>query len=303
MVSQLFPLLQLKHDKRWKEAESDAGPETKPIVIGGLSLDIKMIVTDLDGTLLRNDKMISPYTVEVLEKCRTNGIKVVFATARSERNIVDFSKVIAPDAIISNNGAQISCNNTVIQCNYMLPANVQSIVSQLLTIPGIQLTLDYASMSVTNCKEYMSWGDCDVNYSDFSEYDPHYIQKIVIAKANKSITKHIDFRRYNCHVYYCPDTKWYMVMANMAKKSDSVRYLAEYFGISLAQVIAFGDDHNDIEMLQECGIGVAVANAIDEAKFVANHTCDTNENDGVAKWIMSNIIEFTRDDTEQENGL
>ena len=76
MVSQLFPLLQLKHDKRWKEAESDAGPETKPIVIGGLSLDIKMIVTDLDGTLLRNDKMISPYTVEVLENVARTASKL-----------------------------------------------------------------------------------------------------------------------------------------------------------------------------------------------------------------------------------
>ena len=255
-------------------------------------MDIKMIVTDLDGTLLRNDKSISPYTVAVLENCRTEGIKIVFATARPERNIVGFSRVITPDAIISNNGAQISYNNTVIQRNCILPTDAQSMVSQLLTIPGIQLTLDYANMSVTNCKEYMSWGDCDVNYSDFSEYDPHHIQKIVIAKANVNITKHIDFDHYRCHVYYCPDTKWYMIMANNAKKSNAVRCLAEYFGISLAQVAAFGDDHNDIEMLQQCGIGVTVANAIIEAKSVANHTCDTNESDGVAKWVMTNILKF-----------
>lgn len=253
-----------------------------------------MIVTDLDGTLLRKDKSISAYTMSVLEDCRSKGIKVVFATARPERNTVDFSRIIAPDAIISNNGAKVSSVNMVVQHNCILPINVQSIVSQLVTIPGIQLTLDYDSESVTNCKEYMSWGDHDVRYSDFSEYDPHHIQKIVIAKANTNIARRIDFSRYNCHVYYCPDTKWYMVMAKEAKKINSIKRLTGHFGVSLAEVAAFGDDHNDIEMLRQCGIGVAVGNAIEEAKSAANRTCDTNENDGVAKWIMTNILNTSR---------
>ena len=184
-----------------------------------------MIVTDLDGTLLRKDKSISAYTVSVLEDCRSKGIKVVFATARPERNTVDFSRIIAPDAIISNNGAKVS----------------------------------------------------------------------VIAKANTNIARRIDFSRYNCHVYYCPDTKWYMVMAKEAKKINSIRRLTGHFGISLAEVAAFGDDHNDIEMLRQCGIGVAVGNAIGEAKSAANRTCDTNENDGVAKWSgYSSSINFLR---------
>ena len=45
-----------------------------------------------------------------------------------------------------------------------------------------------------------------------------------------------------------------------------------------------------VEMLRECGIGVAVANAIDEAKAAADFVCDTNDYDGVAKWIMENIL-------------
>lgn len=53
----------------------------------------------------------------------------------------------------------------------------------------------------------------------------------------------------------------------------------------MKNVIAFGDDHNDIEMLRECGVGVAVANAIDEAKAVADYICDTSDNDGLARWL------------------
>ena len=43
-------------------------------------------------------------------------------------------------------------------------------------------------------------------------------------------------------------------------------------------------------MLRDCGIGVAVANAIDEVKAVADHICDTNDNDGVAKWLEENVL-------------
>jgi len=46
----------------------------------------------------------------------------------------------------------------------------------------------------------------------------------------------------------------------------------------------------DVEILRECGISVAVANAVDEAKAVADNICDTNENDGVAKWLRENVI-------------
>ena len=66
--------------------------------------------------------------------------------------------------------------------------------------------------------------------------------------------------------------------------------LCENFCISSDEVVAFGDDYNDIKMLQYCGAGIAVANAIGEAKSAANFICDTNENDGVAKWIEENIL-------------
>jgi hydroxymethylpyrimidine pyrophosphatase-like HAD family hydrolase len=55
-------------------------------------------------------------------------------------------------------------------------------------------------------------------------------------------------------------------------------------------VAAFGDDFSDVEMLNECGIGIAVANAIVEAKTTADYICDTNDNDGVAKWIEEKIL-------------
>lgn len=50
------------------------------------------------------------------------------------------------------------------------------------------------------------------------------------------------------------------------------------------------DDINDLEMVEKCGVGIAVANAIDEVKAVADYICDAKDNDGVAKWIEDNIL-------------
>ena len=55
-------------------------------------------------------------------------------------------------------------------------------------------------------------------------------------------------------------------------------------------LVAFGDDINDLEMVKNCGIGVAVENAIDDVKAAAKYICGTNDNDGVAKWLEEHIL-------------
>lgn len=75
---------------------------------------MRLIVTDLDRTLLRNDKSISEYTVEILNRCREAGYYIAFATARAENGMVRFIDAIKPDAIISSGGAVISVNGNVI---------------------------------------------------------------------------------------------------------------------------------------------------------------------------------------------
>jgi hydroxymethylpyrimidine pyrophosphatase-like HAD family hydrolase len=70
---------------------------------------IQLLATDLDRTLLRGDKSVSDYTVRVLTQCRARGIKIAFATARSEAASARFSARFAPDIFISNGGALRFC--------------------------------------------------------------------------------------------------------------------------------------------------------------------------------------------------
>ncbi|MDR2687801.1 MAG: HAD-IIB family hydrolase [Oscillospiraceae bacterium] len=82
----------------------------------------------------------------------------------------------------------------------------------------------------------------------------------------------------------------YDINPKEATKLNGVRAIAEHFNIPLAEVIAFGDDYNDIEMLASCGTGVAMANAIDEVKAVAGHICASNDEDGAARWLEAHVL-------------
>jgi hydroxymethylpyrimidine pyrophosphatase-like HAD family hydrolase len=75
-----------------------------------------------------------------------------------------------------------------------------------------------------------------------------------------------------------------------ATKYNGIKILSEHFNIPLSEIIAFGDDNNDVEMLRECGVGIAMSNAINECKSVANHICGDCDEDGVAKWIEENLL-------------
>ena len=90
---------------------------------------IKMIVTDLDGTLLRHDKTISKYTASILRRCIDKGIKIVVATARPIRAVKMLDIPIKFDAAIYHNGAVIDIRNENILRFGIAPQDIQNIVS------------------------------------------------------------------------------------------------------------------------------------------------------------------------------
>ncbi|NLE26957.1 MAG: HAD hydrolase family protein [Clostridiaceae bacterium] len=75
-----------------------------------------------------------------------------------------------------------------------------------------------------------------------------------------------------------------------ARKETALTAVMEQLNVSPNEVAAFGDDRNDIEMLCICGVKVAVANALDEVKAVADYVCGDCDEDGVARWLEVNVL-------------
>jgi hypothetical protein len=82
-----------------------------------------------------------------------------------------------------------------------------------------------------------------------------------------------------------------MVMHKDATKSRAISELAKIWGIDPSEIVSFGDDFNDIDMLIYAGFGVAMANAIGEAKTAADYVCGSNDEDGAARWLEENVLQ------------
>jgi hydroxymethylpyrimidine pyrophosphatase-like HAD family hydrolase len=80
------------------------------------------------------------------------------------------------------------------------------------------------------------------------------------------------------------------IMHKDASKSKAVTALADYWGIKQSETVAFGDDVNDTDLLTHAGTGVAMGNAVGSVKTAADFGCEDNDNDGMAKWLESNVL-------------
>jgi len=247
-----------------------------------------MLVFDLDDTLLRSDITVSEYTVSVLKKCRTRGIKVVYATGRG--CTLDIVPPELFDGYVRNGGAAAFADDIQI---YDKLISIEKTRSFLVACDsaGIKIAAqdENRHYSNFNIDEIWSWIDyytiVDFNVLDITVEKlyalPEAEQDLEVIKSNLPDWINLILARSGMAMF----------MHHEATKSNGVNALAEYWKIVTSEIMAFGDDLNDIDLLKYCGVGVAMGNALDEVKAVADFICDTNENDGAAKWIEEHVLQ------------
>jgi hypothetical protein len=267
--------------------------------------DIKLIVTDLDRTLLRTDKTVSAYTAGVLERCRRRGILFAFATGRSETSGKRYIDMLNPDAVISNNGALVRRGGEVLYSCAMSGKTANSIISHCINNPHIRIiTAETERGYFSNIPidvNHPSWADYNhVQYMDFADGFEYSVYKISVEYSDDYIGNEMAFGCKSIITVPFSGENWVCFTDAEATKWHGVKALADYYGISADNVAAFGDDYNDTEMLKNCGFGVAVENAIPEVKSAAGRICGANDDDGVAKWLEINLL--TTNNTNDTNG-
>lgn len=247
--------------------------------------DIKMIVTDLDGTLLRDDKSISTRTETVIKQLRNNGIPFVVATARPIRAVKTFLPWVSFDAAIFHNGAVVMDHEILLK-NLGIK-NPQRIVNAILNDkPDYKIAVESNDMMYSNFDAGEIWPGIDyIKTPDFKELEHSFAEKIIVDAYS--------IEEMNALEKYITDDLYMLLSENrivtihntQSSKMNGIKTLAERYNISPDQIVAFGDDYNDIDMLKSCGIGVAVENALSEVKNAADEITESNEQDGVAKWL------------------
>jgi Cof subfamily protein (haloacid dehalogenase superfamily) len=253
--------------------------------------NIKMIVTDLDGTLLSDKKGISDYTARVFNRCRKYGIRIVFATARPERTASLFIQKIEPDFIISNNGATIRHINKIIYNKFIPNSITEKLIQDITALKEIVcLSVESGGCLYTNYTGEPWEQGWNLIYTDFKNDCQYFTPKISVECTDAETLQNILAGYPELCLYSNRGENWYQIMSSESSKINAVSFIASKMDVSLTDIAAFGDDHSDIGMLKGCGAGIAVINGIDEAKLAADFICESNNSDGVAKWIESMIL-------------
>lgn len=256
---------------------------------------MKLLITDLDNTLLRSDKSISSYTAEVFAHCRERGIRIAFATARAEGAMTRFIDVVRPDAIISNGGATVRVSGEIIRENRMSPEDVYTILQMSISFTGGRCDITARADDGYYCNHIPDDPDRRATsiYTDFKDFRKPAC-KVTVELEREEWAQEIIAKCPACTYHSFTGELWRRFAAKGSDKETALTILAEYLSLDMADIIAFGDDTNDLGMLREAGTAVAVANAIDEVKAIADYVTACNDEDGVARFIEAHILQECR---------
>ncbi|MDE7298035.1 MAG: Cof-type HAD-IIB family hydrolase [Lachnospiraceae bacterium] len=254
----------------------------------------KMILTDLDKTLLRSDGSISEHTKQVLKKCQARGILIAIATARywigAERCIEE----IQPDYEITTDGTLIhQRGKQIYSCSMDTGAANQIIQDLMAQNPKTEITVAAGRQVFWNSRHISE--SAKLHKAVFCDYKKPLscqINKIAAELFDGNIAAEIANKNH-CRLQGYRGENFYAFLPEKSGKIRAILELSGQLGISLTDIAAFGDDANDVEMLQICGTGVAVSTAVMEAKAAADHVTRSNDEDGVADWIEKNILTTT----------
>lgn len=253
---------------------------------------IKAVIMDLDRTLLHTDKTLSDYTVSILEQCRLRGLKLVFATARPMRTVTPYLKQIRCDAVICHNGAVTMDGDKRIGKSW--PVDIEKAGRLLRRLnreePGRMLSIEINDTLYANFDVSVFWSFTDAVMTDFTDLPAIDADKVLIGVSGAKECAEIGKLLWNEVYGQLSDGKLCLVMNKNATKMNAVKQLAQYWGMSEESMLAFGDDSNDLEMLSGCGIGAAVANALDEIKEAADILVDSNDGDGVGRFLEQKFL-------------
>lgn len=271
-----------------------------------------MIAMDMDGTLLSSDKTISDRSKEALRRAAEKGIKLVVCTGRIFTSALVFADIIESKApVIASNGAYIreKDRDEVIYMKTLPRESIHKIV-EIIKDGGFYPHLFtwekiYTEKIIYSSRNYEKWNqnlpeerkvkiEIVENWYELIEKEYESILKIVVISEDEEIPKLKELRNkiqntMEVSVVASFDNN-FEVMSKGISKGNAVKILGEMYGVTAEETICIGDNENDLSMIEYAGMGVAMGNATDRLKSVANYVTDTNDNDGVAKVIEKLVL-------------
>lgn len=252
----------------------------------------KLIATDFDGTLIRDDGKISQKSKDSLKRYKEKGYLVVAVTGRTLGAVKEVIDINTFTYLIFNNGA---CIYDVAQQKILFKKKIEMAVVKEITreIEEEALKIDYCSISsyYKYKMKKINPPSFIVNIDHLDEIKEDIIKINITLKDNKNInriTKRLR-EKYDLNAMVMQDSnadnKHINIVPKGVDKRNSLEKLGNLLQINKEEMIFFGDGLNDLKIIEWVGCGVAMANAFDIIKEKAKYETESNNNDGVALFL------------------
>lgn len=265
----------------------------------------KMVCLDIDGTLLNSKYEITQNTKEVIgQVANAEKIPVVLVSARMPKGIFFLQQELnITHPIICYSGALICDNSNIFYSIFIPPSDVKPIY-KLAKEMGIHLSLYkddewYVEEMEQWAKQEGEITKNTANISDFADLlnswekdntGPNKLLCMAEPESIESFQTKIMTHYSDILNIYKSKTTYLEITSNKAMKISAIELLCQKYNIGKSEVIAIGDNYNDINMLEFAGLGIAMGNAPEDVKKCAKAITCTNDEDGVAEALRRYIL-------------
>ncbi|GAF02397.1 HAD family hydrolase [Saccharicrinis fermentans] len=261
-------------------------------------VQIKLIVADMDGTLLNSNHELSPKFEATYKQLRRLGIRFVVASGRPYYTLLPQFEHMEHDMIlIGDNGAYIGTRPEPVVMKAFAHDEVAEIAALGRSLEDVYLVI---------CTQDRPYTESDDPYF-IAEAKRYYPTLKVVNNTDELEEKVLKIAAFDAKTWQLNSGKawdvfqdkyvvakssnvWIDLMPLGINKGAAVKYLQEQLGISKEETMAFGDFHNDIEMLQMAHHSYAMENAHDDVQQVARFKAPSNDRDGVIKVIEEIVL-------------
>lgn len=260
-----------------------------------------MVCIDIDGTLINSSHQVTKKTIDVLSKLSKQNILVVLVSARPTESVKSlvYNKLKLTMPFIAFNGGIVSNKGKLLEIGTIDNSIAEEVYKDLLN-EGISINIynssdwyipemdDYVKKEI----EIVNINPKILHLENRSENRLSSINQIVkilgLGEEEKIKTLECDYQKKYGDVLtvYRSKPTYLEIVNNNVSKTKAINILQELYGIRQCEVLAIGDNYNDIDMLTYAGLGIAMGNAPKKVKSCADDITGTNDEDGVANALM-----------------
>ena len=259
------------------------------------SNNIKLIATDMDGTLLDSNAELSNYNKEILKALIKNGIEIIFATGRPFESLKKFKDSINNDnCSIICNGAAVADTNGKFLYTKSLDKDSSKMIIDLFNKNKNEICLNiysdgkyYISEEEFYFKKYIEREEIKNRIIGLEKIEVFEFVKVLFLGEHKELLRlqaTINKSIQNADAVFS-HPEFLEIIPKGVNKANALKWLCDKNKIDYKNVMAFGDNYNDLDMINLAGIGIAVKNAVDDVKNNADYIAPSHEENGVGKFL------------------